>query len=121
MQKSFLKNLVSPSLKYEIKQRISAAKRLIKSYFFWKWQKNHFCIDSSQVNYLGNLNNLQQLKGLLGLKPEDSVDKSTTINNQICITDFLIPSAICVPATLTTVVKLDRKIEEILELAVFKQ
>jgi hypothetical protein len=114
MHNSILKNLVSRSIKYEIKRKINLTKYLIKSYAFWKWQNSRFFLNSAQIHYTGNPNNIKQIKGLLGLKEQATADESSKVNIQVNITDFPVPNALSVPATLTTIVKLDRTLEDIL-------
>lgn len=114
MQNSIFKNLVSRSVKYEIKRKINLMKYLVQSYAFWKWRISHFFLNSAQINYTGNPNNIMQLAGLLGLKDKATADGSSKVNIQVKITDFPRPNALCVPATLTTLVKLDRRLEDIL-------
>jgi hypothetical protein len=114
MYNSIFKNLVSRSVKYEIKRIINLTRHLIQSYAFWKWRRSHFFLNSAQINYTGNPDNIMQLKGLLGLKDQVAADESLKVNIQVSITDFPRPNALCVPATLTTIIKLDRTLEDIL-------
>lgn len=112
MHTSIFKKLISRSVKYEIKRKVNLIKYLIESYSFWKWRKSQFFLNSIQVNYLGNPDNFMQLKGLLGLKDQATLAESSIVS--ISITDFPAPSALCVPATLATIVKLGRSVDDIL-------
>jgi hypothetical protein len=114
MSKLILEKLVLRSVKYQIKRRISLTKYFISSYSFWKWRSSHFILNSAQINYFGNSDNIIQLKELLGLRDQAATPEPTKINIQINITDFPVPRALRIPATLTTVVKLDRTLEDIL-------
>ena len=106
----------SRSFKYEVKRNINAAKRFIKSFYFWKWRKTAFLTNDtsfSGVQFFGNPENKSQLTALLGIYGEKNVE-SAALKNKVLITDFPIPNALCIPATLTTIVPLNRSVEDIL-------
>jgi hypothetical protein len=73
MYNSVFKKIVSRSVKYEIKRKLNLTKYLIQSYAFWKWRSSHFFLNSAQINYIGNQDNITQLKGLLGVKDQATV------------------------------------------------
>lgn len=108
------KSLLSKSFKYELKRKISLIKWLINSYQIWKWRACHFEFGTTEIKFLGNPDHLMQLKGLLGFKPAENIDETQAVTTKLLATDFLMPHAICVPATLNTIVKLNRPVEEIL-------
>lgn len=104
------------SFKFELKHKVNTIKKLFKSYCFWHWRKNTYLVDGTNsigVKFLGNVANHPLLIALLGLVSENSALHSV-IKNEILITDFPLPNALRIPATLTTLVPLSRSIEEIL-------
>ncbi len=89
---------------------------MIKSFYFWQWRKSSFLTSETSitgVQFLGKANNKPLLIALLGLSNEHKVQGSG-IQNKISITDFPMPNALCIPATLTTLVSLNRPIDDIL-------
>lgn len=109
-----LKSCLSKSFKYELKRKISLIKWLMNSYQIWKWRVCHFNLGTSEIKFLGNPDHLMQLKDLLGFKPAENLAEAQVITTKLLATDFLMTQAICVPATLNTIVKLNRTVEEIL-------
>lgn len=109
-----LKSLLSKSLKFEIKRKISLIKWLINSYQIWKWRVIHFNLGASGIKFLGNPDHLTQLQSLLGFKVSENLTDKDAFTTKLLATDFFIPHTICVPSALNTIVKLNRSVEEIL-------
>lgn len=109
-----LKSLVSKSLKFEIKRKISIMKWLINSYKIWQWRECHFNLGTSDIKFLGNPDHLTQLQSLLGFKASENLADRCAVTTKLLATDFPLPNAICIPSALNTIVKLNRTVEEIL-------
>jgi hypothetical protein len=117
MQAKKIKTSISRSFKFEIKRKINTTLSLIKSFYFWKWQKNVFFANETgeaAVLFFGNSRNKWPLMALLGLTPNDNKVECSAVKNKLFITDFPMPNTLCVPATLATMVSLDQSVDDIL-------
>jgi hypothetical protein len=117
MQAKKIKISISRSLKFEIKYKFNATVSLIKSFYFWNWRKISFFTNDTEetaVLFFGNARNKWPLMALLGLTPNDNNFVCSEFKNRALITDFPLPNALCVPATLATIVPLNRSIDDIL-------
>ncbi len=112
---SALKNCVSPSLKFEIRQKRCQLKHFLASLNWRKWQHFSFPLsetNSTIVHYKGRLENKPVLKALLGSDPAISYP-GVPSGDKVYVTEHPMRDAICIPFFLITIVKLGRPIEEI--------
>lgn len=116
MQANKIGTSQSGSFKFEVKRRIKSIKRWVKSFYFWQWQKSTLLTNATNgvsVQFLGKASNKSLLIALLGLSSEIEASNSAA-SSKVFITDFPLPNALCIPATLTTIVPLNRSVEDIL-------
>lgn len=116
---SKLKSFVSPSIKFEIKQKKGRLIQLMPSLSFWKWQNLKFPAresNSTIIHYYGIPERKQSLMALLGVDPNTLCDstKADRKLNEAFVTEFPIRDALCLPICLNTIVKLNRPVEEIM-------
>ncbi len=112
---SALKNYVSPSLRFQIRQTPPQLKHFFSSLNWLKWQHYSFLLNETNlttVHYNGCPENRPVLMALLGA---DSAISCPAIPNddEVYVTDHAMRHAICIPFCLITIVKLGRPIEDI--------
>lgn len=110
-----LKSCVSPSLRFEIRQKKGQFKNFIASLNWFKWQHFSFPLsetNSTTVHYKGRSENKAILMALLGT---DSAASYPNIPSgpKVYVTEHPMRDAICIPFALITIVKLGRSIEDI--------
>jgi hypothetical protein len=110
--KSKINTLISPSLKTELKGRLLQISNFVKGLYFWRWKYQLFITKSPSISvrYIGQ--HAAQVTALLGV---DSTQQSEAmVESELWLTDFPLPRAYPIPATLTTIVPLHRTVEEIM-------
>ena len=112
---SALKNHVSPSLKFEIRQKPPQLKHFFSSLNWLRWQHYSFLLNETNltiVHYNGRPENKPVLMALLGA---DSAIPYPSIpsDDKVYVTEHPMRDAICIPFYLNTIVKLGRPIEDI--------
>ena len=119
MLKLTLKNCVSPSLRFEIRQKKGHLKHLFSRLNCLKWQHFSFQIGetnltatSATVHYKGRPENKALLMGLLGANPA-APTQAISSKHKVYVTEHPMRNAICIPFYLMTIVKLGRPIENI--------
>jgi len=113
--KSTIKSLISPSLRFEIKQKLNLTLHFLSGLFFWRWESVRFQIgetNSTTIHYWGNPEHKPTLMALLG--PSANQLNINAAENEIFVSQFPMRDMICVPFSLTTVVKLKRTVEDVL-------
>ena len=113
---STLKNRVSPSLRFEIRQKKGQLKHFLSALCWWNWQNFVFTLSETSpihIRYKGRPENKPVLMALLGASHATDLPIATA-SNQIYVTEHPLRDAICVPFALITIVKLGRPIEEII-------
>lgn len=107
---------ISRSFKFEVKRKINTTLNLLKSFYFWQWQKDSFLandVGTTKIKFWGKPSNLPLVKSLLGVSNDQKVE-NTEIKCEVLITDFPLPNSIRIPATLATIVRLNRSVDEVL-------
>lgn len=117
---SIVRTFVSPSLRTDLKLKKERFSQFVASLIFWKWRHFQFVLNESNptvIHYLGRPENKPSIMALLGISP-DNYSNSTTIHDahsaKAFASDFPMRNALCLPFCLTTVVKLNRPIEDIM-------
>lgn len=118
-----LKNCVSPSIRFEIRQKKGQLKHLFSRLNCFKWQ--HFTFQAGEtsltsalttalttVHYKGRPENKALLMDLLGANPA-APSQAISSKHKVYVTEHPMRDAICVPFALITIVKLGRPIEDI--------
>lgn len=110
--KEKIKQSISPSFKTEVKIKLQSFKCLIESLYCWRWKCQQFVTKtpSIAVRYLGA--HATQAVTILGIDLQNQ--ETSQIEGQLWLTDFPVPRAYPIPATLTTIVPLHRTMEEIM-------
>ena len=127
--KSSLKAFVSPSLRFEIRQKKSQLKYFFAGLCFWKWQHIQFVFNQSNpeetslaatsamtIHYKGRPENVPMLKALRGVNAAVNAVKTVTTTaskSEIYVTEHPMRDSIRIPFALITIVKLGRPIEDI--------
>jgi len=116
---SLSKSLVSPSIRFEVKQKKGRALSFLSGLCFWKWKTFIFPLSDTNlttIHYLGRPEKKPLLIALLGSKSNtDNVTKTTGANSgEVFVSEFPMRDALCIPCTLTTIVKLGRTVDDIL-------
>lgn len=130
-----LKNLVPPSLKFEIRQKKGQLRHFFASLRFWQWQHTTFLLNENTagdntpsenttnkinpitIHYKGRPQNKAVLKALLGVDSNTAETNNGQANinaGEVYITEHFIRDAIRIPFCLITIVKLGLPIDEIL-------
>ncbi len=108
-----------PSLKYELRERKAHLSTFIKSLYFWEHEIFIFPVSAMQttkIHFKGRSESVPVLKALLGVRNsnEDAeVQKKNSFNN-VFVYEFPVPGTLCIPQCLSTMVKLDKPVEDIL-------
>jgi len=113
--KSAIRSMISPSLRFDINQKKNQTLYFLQGLFFWKWQSVRFQISDTNpttIHYLGNPAHKPTLMALLGANANQPNVNAAA--NEIFVSQFPMRDMICVPFSLTTVVKLNRTVEDIL-------
>lgn len=111
--------MISPSLRYELRESITYLKELRSRLGLWNWELKKISPQSGKSNsilYLGRRNQREMTLLLLGVESNlEQVDSSKyESKNKVVICEMPFPGAICVPNYLSTVLPLDRPIEELI-------
>jgi hypothetical protein len=112
---SLFQRCISPSLRFEIRQKKCQLKHFVASLCFWKWQRFSFQLSETSpitIHYKGRPENKPVLLDLLGISSANASQNSAS-NNQVTVTEYPVRDAIRVPFCLVTIVKLGRPIEDI--------
>lgn len=113
------KKFISPSVRFEIKQIKGRFAQLLASLCFWKWKSFEFPLSENNltiIHYLGRTESKPMLMALLGIDFNTSTAKagSKKYTGRAFVCEFPIPYALCIPFGLTTIVKLNRPIDDIM-------
>jgi hypothetical protein len=106
---------ISRSFKFEVKRQINTALNLLKSFYCWQWQKSTFLANeagNTKIKFWGKANNVPLVKSLLGIP--NNITENAGIKCEVLITDFPLANSIRIPATLATIVQLNRSVDDIL-------
>ncbi len=118
-----INNYFSPSLRYELNQKRYLALYFLKGLFFWKWRSIRFQMGEASatvIHYFGDPAHKPILMALFGVKPDsqnthqESNKSGIDTNREIFVSQFPMRDMICVPFSLTTIVKLNRPVDAIL-------
>jgi hypothetical protein len=116
--KSTIKALVSPSLRFRVKENLARAERFLRGLRFWKWQRVEFALHQAgtiKVDYLGNPAHVPLLKSLLQAPKDTGQDSNGQAPTLVLkIRPYPMWDQIVLPAYLTTIVTLNRSLEEIM-------
>jgi hypothetical protein len=117
--KNIIRQLISPSTRFWIRDEIARIREQLKRACVWKWKIIRFPLrDDSQFDilFVGRETRLEDAKLVLGvedqLKASQSQDKSS--RQTILVSEFPVPGALFVPVHLSFILPLGRPIEEIL-------
>ena len=111
--------MISPSLRYELRENITYLKELRSRLSLWNWEFKKFpplSDKSNSILYLGRRSQRNMALLLLGIEsnPEEINSNEYDSKNKAVICEMPIPGGICVPNYLSTVLPLDRPIEELI-------
>lgn len=113
------KKFISPSARFEIKQIKGRFTQLLAGLCFWKWKSFEFPLSENSltiIHYLGRAENKPTLMALLGINLNTSTANisSNKYTGRAFVCEFPTPNALCIPFGLTTIVKLNRPIDDIM-------
>lgn len=117
--KSKIVSVIWPSLKKELRENKERLSVFLKSLCFWKHEIFVFSVgetNPAKIRFRGRLESVPALKALLGIR-NSNVDAKVRRSNdldEIFVYELPVPGALCVPQCLSTMVKLDKPIEDIL-------
>ncbi len=107
------------SFKYEIKAFKSFISDYCSRLCFWRWDSFSFPMgeqNATSIHFTGRADLLPILKSLLGISSETNEPKlkELTTHNEISVYELPMPNTLCIPHCLSTIVSLDRSIEDIM-------
>jgi hypothetical protein len=117
-----IRNLISPSIRYEIRNAATWSRDILGRACFWRWEIARFKLQKEspyEFLYIGRKKQREMAKLLIGGKsPEDSpmVDgepEPATSNHVVVVSEAPSSGALSVPIYLSAVVPLGRSIEDI--------
>ncbi|MGE8063639.1 hypothetical protein [Pseudomonas sp. NPDC089569] len=116
--KEYIRKLISPSLRFELRKAVSWARDILSRACFWRWEIARFKLreDSSfNVLYVGRKAQRAFVKVLMGGSStgDDKGWPAGESNRTVFISEMPTPGALCVPQYLSAVVPLSRSIDEI--------
>jgi hypothetical protein len=102
-----------------LKQKIGRFSSFVASLFFWKWRRFQFPLNESNltmVQYLGRPENKPSVMALLGINHDTCSGPVAVVphSEKIFTSDFPMRNALCLPFCLTTIVKLNRSVEDVM-------
>lgn len=111
--------MITPSLRYELRDKVTYLKELRARLSLWNWVFKNTPPQSGKSNatlYIGRRNQHEMALLLLGIdsNPEQVSSYKFESKNKAVICEMPFPGAICVPNYLSTVLPLDRPIEELI-------
>lgn len=114
--KEILRTLLSPSLRFSLREKKHRLKELLRLACIWRWQfiKLPSSIRSEfAFYYLGRKSQSEMAMGILGIDGSDAI--ATKVKQKVLVSEFPIPGAICLPHFLTMIIPLkNRTLDEIL-------
>lgn len=113
-----IRKLISPSIKFELRQAASWLRSLLQRACFWRWELVRIQVHGTstyEILYLGRKAQSLTAKALLGIKVDVDASRGRkfNLNRTVWIAEVWFPGAIKVPHMLGSVVPLTRSIEEI--------
>ncbi|WGK88555.1 hypothetical protein [Pseudomonas migulae] len=117
-----IRKLISPSLRYEIRNAATWLRDILGRACFWKWEVARFRLQKDspyEFLYIGRKKQREMAKLLIGGKsqePSDTVDGEpapAASNHVVVVSEAPSPGALNVPLYLSAVVPLGRSIDEI--------
>lgn len=112
-----LRQFISPSMRFELKNSIERLKELSRRLCIWRWEfvKLSFREGSAyKILYAGRSWKRKQAMALLGIDSNvltNQLDKGTLLG--VLVSEMPIPGALCVPQDLSTIVPLSQSLDEI--------
>ncbi len=105
------------SIKFELNVLRAFLKWLMHSVSFWKWETTNLKLGTSHnfiIQHKGAKESVPVIKSLLGAVPSETAVKGSTDQSIISVYDFPVPRTLRIPFYLTTIVKLDKSVEDIM-------
>jgi hypothetical protein len=117
--KSIIRQLISPSMRFKIRDEIAWTREQLRRACIWKWKFARFPLreDSRfEILFVGRKTRLEDAKLVLGAEQEVSAGQKVEQSRQkVFVSEFPVPGALFVPVHLGSVIPLGKSIEEIIE------
>lgn len=118
--KKFIRNLIPPALRFEIKERVHYFKEFFSRACFWRWEFIEISSQSNcykSVRYVGRRSRREMVMLFLGIEGNAKVVNisESQSKNRVIVSEAPFPGAICIPNYLNTILPIDRSFEETLE------
>lgn len=115
---SVIRKNISPSILFEIRNRMAFLRELIGRLFFWYWIITRFQMRSESpfnIVYAGRKSNLELAQVLLGAGKQTYLhaDVSGQTGSTVWISEMPLPGALCLPHYVRVIVRLGRPVAEI--------
>lgn len=109
---------IRPSINYQLRELRTRLRIFLTRMSFWQWEKLVFQFretNTINIHYVGKVVHLPVLKALLGVpEAEELKVENIAAEGKISVYEYPVFNALRIPHCLSTVVKLDKSIEEIL-------
>lgn len=114
---SVLKVFITPSTRFEIRQKLGRLSQFLAGLSFWKWEVAEFTLSVSSpmtIHYRGRPENKSVLMALLGVSSDPAHATENIPRSKVYVSEYPMRDNIRIPYCLTTIVKLGRSAEDIL-------
>jgi hypothetical protein len=113
-------NLFPHSLKYEMRRDIHYLIEFLSRFSIWNWQIKEISIESDSYNsftYVGRRKKKSMAMLLMGVTHNTKkIDKNKShLKKRLVVSEVPLPVAICVPNFLSTILPIDRPLDQLLE------
>jgi hypothetical protein len=113
-----IKTTIWPSVKFELRACKEQSGYFLKRLCFWRWKSVTFRLNDTHpttIRFLGRCESVPALASLLGAASAVGVQVNSNGNsNRVFVYEVPVPNTLCIPLCLSTIVKIDKSIEDIL-------
>jgi hypothetical protein len=112
------RDLVSPSVRYEVKRVANWLKEQFSRACLWNWEIARLPLPENRpygINYIGRKTQRALIKSLLAIDREININPSRVheSDRSVLVSEMPFPGTLCVPAYLGSIVSLGRSVEDI--------
>ena len=107
--------IIWASIKYQYRELAARGYLLLSRLYFWQWGTYTFSLSENSSTTIRFLGRKKQLPVLISLLTNaDAKHQTEDFMDSVAVYEVPVPKALCIPYCLSTVVKLDKPIEEIM-------
>jgi len=114
--KSIIRQLISPSMRFMLKEEAAWLRVQFRRACLWKWRIARFALRNDspfEIVFVGRNTRLQDVKLVLGVEDGHYGQEANRSGRKVFVSEFPVPGALFVPVNLGSIIPLGRPVEEI--------